>query len=28
MSCWDACGWYYSINTIPSGVTEYSGPCY
>ena len=28
MSCWDACGWYYSVNTIPAGVTEYSGPCY
>ena len=28
MSCWDACGWYYSVNKIPSGVTEYSGPCY
>ncbi len=28
MSCWDACGWYYSVNTIPEGVNDYSAPCY
>ena len=30
MSCYDDCGWYYSVNTIPGNVgPEYgSGPCY
>ena len=28
MSCYDACGWYYSVNTIPAGVEEFSDPCY
>ena len=30
MSCYDDCGWYYSVNTIPGHVgAEYgSGPCY
>ena len=28
MSCYDACGWYYSVNTIPAGVEEYSAPCW
>ena len=30
MSCYDDCGWYYSVNTIPGNVgAEYgSGPCY
>lgn len=30
MSCYDACGWYYSVDTIPGDVgAEYSsGPCY
>lgn len=27
-TCYDACGWFYSVDTIPSGVEEYSGPCY
>lgn len=28
MSCYDDCGWYYSVNTIPAGVEEFSGPCW
>ena len=30
MSCYDACGFYYSVNTIPDGGGAYtfSGPCY
>ena len=28
MSCFDDCGWYYSVNTIPAGVEEFSGPCW
>lgn len=30
MTCYDDCGWYYSVNTIPGNVgPEYgSGPCY
>lgn len=28
MSCYDDCGWYYSVNTIPAGVEEFSAPCY
>lgn len=30
MTCYDACGWYYSVNTIPDDVgAEYgSGPCW
>ncbi|MDD2521839.1 MAG: hypothetical protein PHW11_03325 [Anaerolineaceae bacterium] len=28
MTCYDACGWYYSVNTIPPGVEEFSLPCY
>ncbi len=28
MTCYDACGWYYSVNTIPPGVEEFSGPCW
>lgn len=27
-TCYDACGWFYSVNTIPPGVDEFSGPCY
>lgn len=27
-SCFDACGWFYSVNTIPPGVEEFSGPCW
>lgn len=27
-TCYDACGWFYSVNTIPPGVEEFSGPCY
>lgn len=27
-SCYDDCGWYYSVNTIPAGVEEFSAPCY
>ena len=27
MSCYDACGWYYSVNTIPPGVESFSQPC-
>ena len=27
MTCYDACGWYYSVNTIPPGVEEFSHPC-
>ena len=27
MTCYDACGWYYSIDTIPPGVESFSGPC-
>lgn len=27
-TCYDACGWFYSINTIPPGVEEFSGPCW
>lgn len=28
MSCYDDCGWYYSVNTIPAGVEEFSAPCW
>ena len=28
MSCYDDCGWYYSVNTIPAGVEEFSLPCW
>ncbi|MFA5612500.1 MAG: hypothetical protein WDA04_06545 [Anaerolineaceae bacterium] len=28
MSCYDACGWYYSVNTIPAGVEEFSSACW
>lgn len=30
MTCYDACGWYYSVNTIPPGVGPDmgSGPCW
>ncbi len=30
MTCYDACGFYYSVNTIPPGGGDYtfSGPCY
>ena len=27
MSCYDVCGWYYSIDTIPPGVESFSQPC-
>jgi hypothetical protein len=27
-TCYDACGWFYSVNTIPPGVEEFSGPCW
>jgi len=27
-TCYDACGWFYSVDTIPPGVNEFSGPCY
>ncbi|MFZ3070625.1 MAG: hypothetical protein WA110_05845 [Anaerolineaceae bacterium] len=27
-SCFDACGWFYSVDTIPPGVNEFSGPCW
>lgn len=27
-TCYDACGWFYSVDTIPPGVEEYSGPCW
>ena len=27
MTCYDDCGWYYSVNTIPPGVDEFSQPC-
>lgn len=27
-SCFDACGWFYSVNTIPPGVEEFSSPCW
>lgn len=27
MTCYDACGWYYSVDTIPPGVESFSGPC-
>lgn len=27
-SCYDDCGWYYSVNTIPAGVEEFSAPCF
>ncbi len=28
MSCYDDCGWYYSVNTIPAGVELFSDPCF
>lgn len=28
MTCYDACGWFYSVNTIPPGVEEFSQPCW
>jgi hypothetical protein len=30
MTCYDVCGWYYSVNTIPDGVgpEKGSGPCW
>jgi len=27
-TCYDDCGWFYSITTIPPGVTEFSSPCW
>ena len=27
-TCYDACGLFYSINTIPPGVEEFSAPCW
>ena len=27
-TCYDACGWFYSVDTIPPGVEEFSGPCW
>lgn len=27
-TCYDDCGWFYSVDTIPPGVNEFSGPCY
>ena len=27
-TCYDACGWYYSVDTIPPGVEEFSSPCW
>ena len=27
-TCYDACGWFYSIDTIPPGVEEFSLPCW
>lgn len=27
MTCYDACGWYYSVDTIPPGVEDFSQPC-
>lgn len=27
-SCFDACGWFYSVNTIPDDVWEFSLPCW
>jgi len=27
-TCYDACGWFYSVDTIPSGVEEFSSPCW
>lgn len=27
-TCYDACGWFYSVDTIPPGVNEFSGPCW
>jgi len=27
-TCYDACGWFYSIDTIPPGVYEFSQPCW
>ena len=27
-TCYDACGWFYSVDTIPPGVEEFSQPCY
>ncbi len=27
-TCYDACGWFYSVNTIPPGVVEFSDPCW
>lgn len=27
-SCFDACGWFYSVDTIPPGVEEFSTPCW
>ena len=27
-TCYDACGWFYSVDTIPFGVNEFSAPCW
>lgn len=27
-TCYDACGWFYSVDTIPPGVEEFSDPCW
>ena len=27
-TCYDACGWFYSVDTIPPGVDEFSNPCW
>lgn len=27
-TCYDDCGWFYSIDTIPPGVEEFSEPCW
>ena len=27
-TCYDACGWFYSVDTIPPGVEEFSNPCW
>ncbi len=27
-TCYDACGWFYSVDTIPPGVEEFSSPCW
>jgi len=27
-TCYDACGWFYSVDTIPPDVEEFSAPCW